>query len=101
MLKPWLLFFGVVLATCGAMLTSSADDTLPPNPGRRIALVIGNANYSGLDGLLNPINDATDVAASLKGFGFEVALGIDLKQIDMERMISRFAGEARQAATAL
>jgi uncharacterized caspase-like protein len=40
----------------------------------RYALVIGNAAYSQDAALKNPVNDATDVAASLKAVGWNVAL---------------------------
>lgn len=38
---------------------------------RRVALVIGNAAYKGVP-LRNPVNDAVDVAASLRAYGFTV-----------------------------
>lgn len=38
---------------------------------RRVALVIGNAAYK-VNPLRNPVNDALDVAASLRGYGFTV-----------------------------
>jgi hypothetical protein len=34
---------------------------------RRIALVVGNAEYVGVASLRNPVNDARDIAAALKG----------------------------------
>jgi hypothetical protein len=40
---------------------------------RRIALVIGNANYE-VGKLGTPLNDATDMNAALKELGFEVIL---------------------------
>ena len=40
-------------------------------PEHRVALVIGNAAYKG-NPLKNPVNDAVDVAASLRGYGFTV-----------------------------
>ena len=36
------------------------------------ALVIGNANYTGISKLTNPVNDANDMEAALKGLGFTV-----------------------------
>ncbi len=45
---------------------------------KRIALVIGNSNYSKEIGVLkNPVNDATDFAESLKSMNFEVILITD------------------------
>jgi len=47
----------------------------------RKALVIGNANYSEKK-LANTINDARDIAVSLRGLGFEVR---ELQDLDKER----------------
>ncbi|MBI5187188.1 MAG: caspase family protein [Nitrospinae bacterium] len=41
------------------------------NVGKRVALVIGNADYQGMPKLANPTHDAEDIAATLRGFGFE------------------------------
>jgi hypothetical protein len=40
---------------------------------QRIAFVMGNSAYSS-GSLRNPVNDATDMAAALKRFGFKVSL---------------------------
>jgi hypothetical protein len=45
----------------------------------RTALVIGNSAYA-IGALDNPVNDATDVAAALRGAGFEVILKTDANQ---------------------
>ena len=50
--------------------------------GRRIALVVGNANYK-VRPLKNPRNDADDVSRSLKTTGFEV---IDLRDATLPQM---------------
>jgi len=39
---------------------------------QKIALVIGNSNYTGISKLNNPVNDANDMEAALKGLGFTV-----------------------------
>jgi len=58
--------------------------------GRRLALVIGNGAYSNAPALKNPPNDARDMAARLKAFGFEVTTGINLSQREMKRLIRGF-----------
>jgi regulator of sirC expression with transglutaminase-like and TPR domain len=68
---------------------------------RRIALVIGNGRYENMARLPNPTNDASDLAGVLKGLGFEVTLGIDLKRGQMEDAAIAFAKAARNADTAL
>ncbi len=50
--------------------------------GNRVALVIGNAAYKSSP-LANPVNDATDMAKSLRALGFDVVerTNITIKQI--------------------
>lgn len=61
----------------------------PAQAETRTALVIGNAAYAS-GTLANAGNDASDIAAKLRGYGFEVELLGDAKQRDMEQAISRF-----------
>jgi len=58
---------------------------------RRVALVIGNAQYVNTAPLRNPKNDAEDVAGVLKTLGFEVLVGLDLDQVNFARKIDEFA----------
>lgn len=55
----------------------------------RFALVIGNGAYSELPRLTNPPNDARDVAAELKGLGFQTELLLDASLPDMEDAVVR------------
>jgi hypothetical protein len=57
----------------------------------RIALVIGNAAYSGsLSPLENPVNDAELIADALKSVGFDVISLHDASQKEMKRAIAEF-----------
>src|SRR5438270_60094 len=56
---------------------------------RRFALVLGNAAYPGSP-LRNPGNDATDMAARLRQFGFEVTVLRDADKRTMDEAIRRF-----------
>ena len=56
--------------------------TLPTSTDKRIALVIGNANYKYRP-LRNPRNDADDISRSLRSSGFEV---IDLRDASLQQM---------------
>jgi Caspase domain len=58
---------------------------------RRVALVIGNAQYAHTPALPNPRNDAQDIADALRRVGFEVTLGYDLDQTKFARTIDDFA----------
>ena len=54
------------------------------------ALVIGNAAYPDGNGLANPVNDATDLGAKLKGYGFEVIVASDCTAKEMEKQLKAF-----------
>ena len=65
------------LIFCGAALF--AQQSVPaaavsaPEAGHpKYALVIGNGNYTRLNPLANPVNDAEDIAAALESLGFTV-----------------------------
>lgn len=57
----------------------------------RVALVIGNSNYSNVTALPNPANDAKAMAKFLGSAGFQVLQAPDLKQTEMRRTIGNFA----------
>ncbi len=69
--------------------------------GRRVALVIGNGTYEEAGRLANPANDALDIAAMLRGVGFEVIEGNDLSKRAMERKIGEFSDALEGAAVGL
>lgn len=68
---------------------------------RRVALVIGNANYASTPALANPRNDAEDIAALLRELGFEVQLELDIDKRGMDMAFARFARAAQDADAAL
>ncbi len=57
--------------------------------GKRVALVIGNAKYK-FNPLNNPVNDATDIAASLRSVGFDVIEVKDANKRQMRAATRRF-----------
>jgi len=64
---------------------------------RRVALVIGNSSYSNAPVLPNTVNDARDMAASLRKVGFEVVDGVNLDKRGMDQAVTRFARLAQDA----
>ena len=58
-------------------------------PERRTALVIGNGAYE-TGRLKNPVNDATDMAATLKRMGFNVILKTNASQREMDGAVREF-----------
>ncbi|MDD2741824.1 MAG: caspase family protein [Rhodocyclaceae bacterium] len=73
------LLIVVLLSSSGAVLALE----------KRVALVIGNANYREAP-LANPVNDANDMEVALKASGFRVIKALDASQKEMNRAIARF-----------
>ena len=62
---------------------------------QRVALVIGNASYK--DGpLKNSVNDANDVAATLKGLGFQVILRVNSDRRQMVEAVREFGSSIKR-----
>jgi uncharacterized caspase-like protein len=71
------------------------------DPGKRVALVIGNSAYENANPLPNPTRDAKAIAIALKGLGFEVIEGQDLNLANMQGKLKDFAQKAANADVAL
>jgi hypothetical protein len=89
--------FWLVLALLGIACLTSA----PASADRRVALVIGNAAYKNTQRLINPKNDAEDMAAALTEAGFEVTYRQDLEKRKMDTTLAQFTRNAREAEVAL
>ena len=76
-----------------------AQAAVPAAPGKRIALVIGNAAYP--QPLLNPVNDARAMAERLRRLGFEVLLRTDITAAQLQKASAEFSTQARGADIAL
>lgn len=83
--------------------TPTPEPTPKPTPTyyeKRVALVIGNANYPGHP-LGNPVNDANDIAASLRRLGFEVTTVINGTKRQMEEAVSDLRKSINSQSVAL
>ena len=89
------LFFSLFFLL-GSNVVHAAVPTLP---GKRIALVIGNAAYP--QPLLNPVNDARAMAERLRRLGFEVLLRTDITAAQLQKASAEFSTQARGADIAL
>jgi uncharacterized caspase-like protein len=58
---------------------------------KRVALVIGNSAYVHTQALGNQKNDASDIAAALAGFGFEIVEGYNLDKAGFDKTVKTFA----------
>ena len=71
---------------------------------KRVALVIGNGSYRFTDSmpkLANPANDADDMAAALRRFGFEVISKKNLTKEEMDETITDFGRKIADSDAAL
>ncbi len=78
-----------------------AAASVPAFAEKRVALVIGNAAYKNAAPLKNPRNDAGDMSAKLRTYGFEVISGTDLDRNGLERKIREFSSAITDADVAL
>jgi len=68
---------------------------------QRIALVIGNNNYTNLAKLKNPINDARSMKKELKKRGFEVLYKENASKRDMKKLIKSFTNKLKSGGVGL
>ena len=76
----------ICIAVVGTLLLAS-----PTAAQKRVAFVAGNATYAHAGTLLNPVNDANDIAQSLKDMGFDVILGLDLDKHGFDAKVRDFS----------
>ena len=88
------------LATALALFCCAATLALA-DPGRRVALVVGNGAYQNAPALPNPPNDARAVAEALRGLGFEVIEATDLDQPAMLDQVDAFSARLEGAEAGL
>lgn len=64
---------------------------LPAAADKRVALIVGNSAYVNSPVLLNPVNDAGEMAKALTEVGFQVILGLDLDKRGFDGKVRDFA----------
>jgi uncharacterized caspase-like protein len=73
----------------------------PAAAQKRVALIVGNSAYTHAGALVNPANDAADMAAALKEVGIEVILGLDLDKRAFDLKVRDFARALGDADTGI
>ena len=86
---------GNLFVVCIVLMTLVLS-TVAEGASKRVALVIGNANYSTMPSLKNPVNDANLIAKTLRTVGFDVDLKVNADQRKMKIAIRDF-GERLQS----
>ena len=89
----------VVLAI--AATATPVAPLLAADGGKRLALVVGNSAYENVAPLINPANDATDIAQKLKSLGFEVLLATNAGQAKMFALLQDFRNRLTREHVAL
>ena len=92
-----MLYLLLALLTTG--VAHAQDRNLMVNEPR-VALVIGNSSYKDAP-LSNPVNDATDMAATLRSLGFAVTLRTNADTRQMRNAIREFAQTLKRGGVGL
>ncbi|HEX8197763.1 MAG TPA: caspase family protein [Pyrinomonadaceae bacterium] len=95
---PRIFIFAIFASTLLVSTAAQARKLARPityESEKRFALVIGNGSY-GDQRLNNPVNDANDMAATLKRLGFEVSLHTDVNRDSMRRAVKSFGEQLRK-----
>ena len=90
-----LLFSGVWVIAQIPNRSFTPVNTTPEGNGRRLALVIGNGNYSYVSKLNNPINDANSMAQALRTLGFEVKTNTNTNRQSLKDAINEWVKASR------
>src|SRR5258708_24136593 len=83
----------------GAMILFSTLVEAPA--GGRVALVVGVSNYEHVGRLAGTLNDANDMAATLKRQGFDVETLLDPNRSVLEAAVRRYGDRSADAAVSL
>ena len=82
------LLFILILIFAGSIQASAE---------KRVALIIGNTNYEHVPRLINPENDANDLAKEFTRIGFQVTTELNLSKDAMEKALANFSDRANGA----
>lgn len=99
-MKLLIIFLAAWLGCAAAAEPQRDPGGVSASGEKRIALVIGNAAYKDAP-LKNPVNDAKDMAATLRRLGFDVIEKTNVSQKDINRSISQFGEKLRSDTVAL
>lgn len=94
----FLHFFALPAQDKGMYITNTNNNT---NRKDRMALVIGNSNYTGEGKLRNPGNDADKMSAVLKELGFTVWTAKNLSLRKMDSLMDAWGNKIKEYEVAL
>jgi uncharacterized protein len=91
----------VLRAALALLLALAAFGSSPAQAQRRLALVIGIAEYQHLPKLRRPVGDAQAVQEALFAHGVEADVVVEVDRTALEAAVGRFAAKLRQGDVAL
>ncbi|EJM97814.1 caspase family protein [Phyllobacterium sp. YR531] len=68
---------------------------------KRIALIIGNADYQNVEKLVNPSNDAKGISDALRAQGFDIFPASNTTRAEFDRIFEDFKTQAKTADVSL
>jgi tetratricopeptide (TPR) repeat protein len=77
---------------------AKATPEVVPDPGTRVALVVGNSQYRNVEFLPNPQRDAEAVADTFRKLGFQVLAAQNLTLQQFRSAVDAFEEEAKKGA---
>jgi len=86
--NQWILLLSLIFV---AMECGAYEDVLP-----RFALVIGNGNYQ-FSALKNPVNDAKDIASTLRTLRYDVTVAVNQTPSQMRKVVTDFYSKIKQS----
>lgn len=93
-LKSICLVKWLMLLAISSIIEASAGE-------HRVALVIGNADYSGMKSLSNSLNDSADIASKLRGLGFDIVYRENLRLDQAGTVLQEFEDKLTSDSVAL
>ena len=94
----WILAI-CIPSVCGNRQQTRGQRVQSATATRKVALVIGNAEYQATGKLKNPVNDAKAMARTLNQLGFDVLTATDCSKQRMEELVSEFGQRLRDGGS--
>ncbi|MEI4484332.1 MULTISPECIES: caspase family protein [unclassified Phyllobacterium] len=100
-LTSFALHVGAVLIALFFALQSAQAEILGLPVQKRIALIIGNADYQNVEKLENPANDAAGISDALRAQGFDIFPANNTTRAEFDRIFEDFKVQAKTADVSL
>ncbi len=97
-------FGWILLLSAAGVAAHPSARAQPADAEKRVALIIGNAQYGHVERLANPGHDATLIAATLQKLGFTLIGGAaqqDLDKTTFDKLVQTFGRDIQGADVAL